>query len=149
MFNDWKKEKAVQAWIDAAQAVVDRLETSKPHVIDGLAAEAQLWAARYRAEGQELLEIAGWTPAERARFISKAETKIAALRKQRAHDSSDGLAVWLHSALALTEPRVAPAARSLWQMLSGAGDNARTMLAEKLAEADLPPEPDLRRPEGF
>lgn len=148
MFSDWKKEKAVQALIDEAQALAERLESAKPHVIDGYAAAAQVWAATYRAEGQELRDLASWKPAVVTRFIGKAETRIAALRKQRAYDSSDGLAVWLHTARAVTEPRIAPAAREIWQRLEETGENARTMAAELLAEAGLPPDPPCI-PTGF
>jgi hypothetical protein len=148
-FKNWKLEKAVQALIDEAQALADKLDAMKPHVTDGLAAAAQFWAVSYLAEGQDLHQIGTWKPAELRRFITGASSKITALRKQRLYDSSDGLAVWLHSARAVTEPRVAPATKAIWLKLSQAGPNADSWLMDLLQDAGLNSDQPRQVPLGF
>jgi hypothetical protein len=83
------------------------------------------------------------------RFASSAKSRIAALRKAREYDSSDGLAIWLHTARAVTEPRITPAVRDIWQHLMDAGPNGQGMANEKLQEAGLPEGEALRIPKGF
>lgn len=149
MFNDWKQEKAKAALVDEAQAMADRLAAGKPHLRDGYAAAAWFWAASHRAAGKELLALSDWKPADLARFVSATQTKIAALRKARDYEQSDGLAVWLHTARAVTEPRIAPPVREIWQLLLSTGQNADAMAADLAAEAGLPA-PDFRSaPKGF
>lgn len=148
-FGDWKLEKAVQGLIDEAQGLADKLDAMKPHVTDGLAAAAAFWAVSYQETGQDLHQIGTWKPADLRRFISGTNSKIAALRKQRLYDSSDGLAVWLHTARAVTEPRVAPAAKSIWFKLSQAGPNADSWLADLLQDAGLNSDQSRRVPLGF
>jgi hypothetical protein len=137
MFKNWQQEKATAALINEAQAVADRLQAAKPHMVDGLAAVAQFWAVSYHAGGQDLRDLSLWKPEEIRRFTSGAMTKIAALRKQRHYDSSDGLAVWLHTARAVTEPRIAPAVREIWQKLSEAGSNCDAMAEDMLTDAGI------------
>ncbi|MDO9639375.1 MAG: hypothetical protein Q7J44_12630 [Pseudotabrizicola sp.] len=148
-FGNWQKEKAVKALVDEAQAVADRLAGGKPHAVEQHAAAAQFWAAVYMAEGVDLTTLVGWKPAEVARFIRATQTKIAALRKARDYVSSDGLAVWLHTARAVQEPRIAPSAREIWAHLSAAGQNVEAMLADLLEDAGLPGVEGRRVPEGF
>jgi hypothetical protein len=149
MFNAWKLEKATAALVDEAQALADRLAAAKPHVVDSYAATAQVWAATYFTTGQTLHEMVDWPPAILKRFVSTAQTTIAALRKNREYDSSDGLAVWLHTARAITEPRVAPAVRDIWQHLLATGPNAQAMTADLLQDAGLPLDIPHRCPKGF
>lgn len=149
MFSNWKQEKAITARIDAAQAMADRLDSAKPHIRDGYAAAAWFWAGHHLAKEQDLYTLAAWKPADAARFITTTETRIAALRKQRAYDSSDGLTVWLHTALAVTEPRIVPAVRDIWQVLAGTGPDADAMAADLLRDAGLPPGVNRRVPQGF
>ncbi|NUB44231.1 hypothetical protein GEU84_007540 [Fertoebacter nigrum] len=149
MFSNWQQEKAITARIDAARAMADRLDSAKPHIRDGHAAAAWFWAGHHLAKGQDLCTLAVWKPADAARFITTTETRIAALRRQRAYDSSDGLAVWLHTALAVAEPRMMPAVRDIWQVLAGAGPDADAMAADLLRDAGLPPEVSRRVPQGF
>ena len=149
MFNEWKLEKAKAALVDAAQALAEKLAETKPHILDSHAATAQFWAASYLALGQDLHSLKDWTPAAAARFASAAQTKIAALRKQRHYDSSDGLAVWLHTARAVTEPRVAPAVCAIWRQIMKAGPNAASMAQDLLEEAGLPGDVPRRIPKGF
>ncbi len=149
MFSAWKTEKATAALVDEAQAVADRLAGAKPHVVDGYAAAARLWEASYLADGQDLNGLAAWPAARVAKFMTAAQTRIAALRKKREYESSDGLAVWLHTARAVAEPRIAPAVRAIWGTLMAAGPNADSMAAEWIAEAGLAVDPGRRAPEGF
>ena len=114
-FGNWQKEKAIQALVDEAQAVAERLASGKPHAVEQHAAAAQFWAQAYLAEGVDLTTLATWKAAEVARFVRGAQSKIAALRKARDYVSSDGLAAWLHTARAVTDaglpsPIVAPEA---------------------------------------
>ena len=138
MFSDWKQEKAIAALVDDARALADRLDGAKPHIRDSYAATARFWEVSFLAEGQDLHHLTSWKPAAVTRFISAAQTRIAALRKARAYDSSDGLAVWLHTARALQEPRISRPVQDLWQMILGAGPNADTMATDLMAEAGLP-----------
>jgi hypothetical protein len=138
MFNAWQQEKATAALVGDAQAVADRLASAKRHVVDSYAATAWFWAASLQAEGQDLYAIAGWPSAAVARFVAATQTRITALRKKRDYDLSDGLAVWLHTARALQEPRIASPVHDIWQMILNAGPNADTMATELMAEAGLP-----------
>jgi len=149
MFNDWKVEKAITALIDEAQDLAERLATAKPHVRDSYASFAQVWQATYLVENQDLYDLRLLKPDVLKRFISKTETKIAALRKQREYDSSDGLAVWLHTARAIAQPRVAPAVCQIWHLLLTVGPNADAMTDDLLQDAGLPPRTSRRVPQGF
>jgi hypothetical protein len=155
MFNAWKQEKATVALIDAAQDVADRLSSAKPHIRDAHAAAAWFWQVAFRAEGKDLHRLAEWPPANVARFATAAQSRIAILRKARAYDSSDGLAIWLHTAHAITEPRIAPAVRDIWQQLLAAGPNADAMAQDMIADADFwsgserPALPERQAPVGF
>lgn len=149
MFSNWKQEKATTALVDAAQALADKLAATKPHILDSHAATAQFWAAFHLSQGQSLHDLMDWKPAAVARFAATTETKIAALRKQRHYDISDGLAIWLHTARAVTEPRVAPAVRGIWHHLLQAGPNAASMAEDMLQEAGLEIDHSLRVPKGF
>lgn len=90
-----------------------------------------------------------WKIADVTRFAKAAETKIAALRKQRAYDSSDGLAIWLHAARAITEPRIAPAVRDIWRHILAAGPNSDGIASDLLQDAGLPMNNGRRMPKGF
>lgn len=149
MFSAWKEEKAIAALVDEAEALADRLEAAKLYVIDGHAAAAWFWDAAYLAEAQDLHALAAWKPPVVARFITAAQTRIAALRKKREYESSDGLAIWLHTARAVGEPRIAPPVRRIWQSLAGAGPNAAPMAADLIAEAGLSGAPRVSHPAGF
>lgn len=149
MFSNWKQEKATTTLIDEAQALADKLAAAKPHVRDSYAAAAHFWAAFHLANGLDLHDLANWKSAAVVRFAAASATKIAALRKQRAYDSSDGLAVWLHTARAVTEPRIAPAVRAIWQQLSQAGSNAEAMAEDLLQDAGLQMERNRHVPNGF
>lgn len=149
MFSAWKQEKAAKALIEEAQALSDRLAEAKPHVVERYAAAARFWAAQYLSDGQDLHELTGWKHNDVARFASDAQARIASLRKKREYDSSDGLAVWLHTARAVTEPRVAPAVREIWQHLLDAGPNADSMAHDLMQEADLQSDKGRRAPRGF
>lgn len=149
MFSSWKEEKAKAAVVDEAQAMAEKLETAKSHIRDSHAAHAWFWDAAYLAEGQDLQTLASWKPAAVARFISAVQTRSAALRKKREYDSSDGLLVWLYTARAVTEPRVTPPVRAIWQLLARAGPNAAPMAAELITEAGLTGAPRLLVPAGF
>ena len=138
MFNAWQQEKATAALVSDAQAVADRLASGKSYVVDNYAATAWFWAASLKAEGQDPYDIASWPPASVARFVTATQTRIAALRKKRDYDLSDGLAVWLHTARALKEPRIAPPVHEIWQMILNAGPNADNMATDLMAEAGLP-----------
>ena len=148
MFQDWKKEKATTALIDEAQALADKLDGTKPHFLDSQAAYAQLWAATLLTEGQDVHDLALWPAAQRTKFIKATQSRISALRKARDYDSSDGLAIWLHSARAVAEPRIAPAVRAIWQHLLAAGPNAAPMAEDLLRDAGLAIT-SLRCPAGF
>lgn len=149
MFSAWKQEKATAALVDEAQALADKLSGAKPHFVESYAATARFWAAFYLSSGQNVYDMTAWKPAAIARFVTVAQTKIAALRKAREYDSSDGLAVWLHTARAVAEPRVAPAVRGIWQHLLAAGPNADSMADDLLQEAGLPTDKGRRIPTGF
>jgi hypothetical protein len=149
MFKDRKVEKAITALIDEAEALAEKLVTAKPHFLDSHASFAQVWQATYLLENQDLYDLKLLKPDALKRFISKTETRIAALRKQREYDSSDGLAVWLHTARAIREPRIAPAVRQIWQSLMTVGPNADSMTDDLLQDADLPPRTPRRVPQGF
>jgi hypothetical protein len=149
MFSNWQQEKAIAALVDQAQAMADKLGTAKPHVVDSHAATAMFWAASYLANGQNLHDLMGWKAAVAARFATAADTKIAALRKQRAYDSSDGLAIWMHTARAVSKPRIAPPVHQIWLHLSKAGPNAVAMADDLLQDAGLPVGAAFSIPKGF
>ena len=149
MFRNWQQEKATSALVQEAQAMADKLSGAKPHILDSHAATAQYWAGFHLADGVDLYDLAHWKPAAAARFAAGCVAKIAALRKQRAYDSSDGLAVWLHTARAVTEPLIAPAVRNIWLQIMAAGPNADPMAKDLLLEAGLPAEHTRRAPVGF
>lgn len=149
MFNEWKQEKAIAALVDEAQAVADKLAGAKPHFVDSYAATAQFWAAFYLAAGQDLYALMAAKPAAAAKFASAAQVKIAALRKARDYDSSDGLAVWMHTARAVSEPRVVPPVCEIWHLIMNAGPNADSMAQDLLQDAGLPPDQSRRVPSGF
>jgi hypothetical protein len=96
-----------------------------------------------------LHELMDWKPTAVARFAAAAETTIAALRKKREYDSSNGLAIWLHTARAVTEPRIAPTVRDIWRQLSQAGTNADAMAEDLLQDAGLQMDHSRRVPKGF
>lgn len=135
--------------MDEAQALADKLAVAKPHVRDAHAAATQFWAAHFLAQGQTLADLPIWPPAAAKRFANAAQIRIAALRKAREYDSSDGLAIWLHTARAVAEPRIAPAAREIWHHIQSAGPNARSMAEDLLQDAGLPGAEGLRAPLGF
>lgn len=149
MFKNWQKEKATTALVDAAQELADKLEIAKPHIRDSQAAFAQFWREAYFVKGQDLQDITLWKPSVVTRFVAAAETKIASLRKQREYESSDGLTIWLHTARAVTEPRIAPAVRDIWQLLKNAGPNAGAMVDDLLQDAGLPLGRVACVPQGF
>lgn len=149
MFKSWQQEKATTALIDEAQALTGKLASAKPHWLDSHAAFAEFWRQSHLALGQDLQELHLWKPTSIARFIKATEAKVAALRKQREYESSDGLTIWLHTARAVTEPRLVPAVRDLWQLLMKAGPNADAMAEELLQDAGLPAEQNRRIPTGF
>ncbi len=149
MFNDWKTEKATVALIDAAQDLADKLVSAKPHFVETHAAAAQFWGVEHLIRDQDLWAIVDWKPAMVARFVRDTQTRIAALRKARDYASSDGLAIWLHTARAITEPRLMPPVRDIWAALLGAGVNADAMLRDMLDDAGLPPGHTRRGPKGF
>ncbi len=138
MFGTWKAEKAVQALVDEAQALADKMAGAKPHFVDAYAAWAQVWAVQHQGEGQDLAGVLGWKHAEAARFAKAAATRIAALRKAREYERSDGLTIWMHTARAVSEPRLLPPVRAIWARLAEAGPNVPTMTEEALVEAGLP-----------
>ena len=148
-FARWKQEKAVVALVDEAQAVADRLGAGKPHAVEQHAAAVQFWAAVHLEDGQDLTGLVDWKTADLARFVRAAQTRIAMLRKARDYASSDGLAVWLHTARAVAEPRIAPAVREFWAHLAAAGINVESMLADLLEDAGLPQAAGRRTPKGF
>ncbi len=149
MFSNWQQEKVIAALVDQAQAMADKLAAAKPHVVDSHAATAMFWAASYLASRQNLHDLTDWKATTAARFAATADTKIAALRKQRAYDSSDGLAVWMHTARAISEPRIAPPVCEVWRHLSKAGPNAATMADDLLQDAGLPVGAAFSIPKGF
>lgn len=57
--------------------------------------------------------------------------------------------IWLHTARAVTEPRIAPAVREIWQLIVGTGPNADAMAHDLLQDAGLPVDLDRRAPNGF
>ena len=149
MFGAWQQEKATEALVADAQAVADRLASAKRHVVDSYAATAWFWSASLQADGQDPYAMASWSPAAVARFVTKTQTRIAVLRKKREYDLSDGLAVWLHTARAVTEPRIAGPVRDVWQMILDAGPNSDTMATDLMAEAGLPAVLIRQAPAGF
>ncbi|SEO27567.1 hypothetical protein SAMN05216227_10791 [Pseudorhodobacter antarcticus] len=153
MFDTWKQEKAIAALVDEAQALADKLAekvaAGKPHFLDSHAAAAAFWAETYRAAGQDLHAMVDWPPAATARFIKATQAKIGVMRKARDYDSSDGLAIWLHTARAVTEPRIAPAVRSIWRQLMKEGPNVGSMADDLLLDAGLPVGAVRRAPKGF
>lgn len=149
MFSNWQQDKAVTNQIDEAQALADKLAGAKPHIRDSHVAAARFCAASYLAQGLNLHDMAQWKPAEVARFARSARTKVAALRKLREYSASDGLAVWMHTARAITEPRIASAARAIWRQLAAAGPNVDTMTEDLLQDAGLPLDQNREVPPGF
>ncbi|MCG6111441.1 MAG: hypothetical protein MEQ74_04535 [Paracoccus sp.] len=149
MFAAWKQEKTTAGLVAEAQALADKLAGTKPHIVEAHAAAALLWQAVFRDQGQDLHSIATWPKAKAARFAADALARIAVLRKARDYDSSDGLAVWMHSARTVAEPRIADPVRQIWAHLAAAGPNAASMAEEQIAEAGLAPHVPLRIPEGF
>lgn len=149
MFSNWKQEKAKAALVDEAQALADKLASAKPHFVVSYAASAHFWAVSYLETGVDLHLLIEWTPAAVTRFISATQTRINALRKKRDYASSDGLTVWLHTARAVAEPRIAPHVRDIWRQIAEAGTNADVMAREVLAEAGLATDHDRRIPKGF
>lgn len=149
MFKNWQQEKAITALVDEAQALAERMQSPKAHIGDGHAAAARFWAGSYGAQGLDLYDIANWKSPDVARFAREATAKIAALRKARAYDSSDGLAIWLHTARAVSQPRIAPAVRLIWQRIADAGPNTDSMADDLLAEEGLPTGLPRRVPAGF
>ena len=149
MFGTWKQEKALAALVDEAQALADKLVGAKPHFVEAYAAEALVWAVASLADGVDLADLINWKPAAAARFAKTAEARIAALRKQREYSRSDGLTIWLHTARAVSEPRIVPAARAIWRLLSLAGPNADAMAEDLLQEAGLPVDRRRSVPNGF
>lgn len=149
MFNAWKQEKATLALVEAAQDLSDKLAQAKPHFVESQAAMARFWAGQMLAQGQDLMQLADWPVTARNKFITETAGKITALRKARAYERSDGLAIWLHGARALNEPRILPAVREIWQQLAQAGQNADAMARDLLQDAGLPPDQGRRIPKGF
>jgi len=149
MFSTWKQEKAVASLVDEAQVLSDKLATAKPHILESHAAAAQFWAASYLADGQNLHDLMVWKPAAVARLVVTMQTRIAALRKKREYDSSDGLAIWLHTARAVTEPRIAPAVRDIWQLIMNAGPNADAMAQDQMHDAGISVQEGRKAPAGF
>ncbi len=149
MFKKWQQEKATTALIDEAQDLADKLVTMKPHFLESRAAFAEFWRQTYLENGQDLQNVIQWKPAVITRFIKTTETKIAALRKQREYETSDGLIIWLHTARAAIEPRITPAVREIWHLLSEAGPNADAMADDLLQDAGLPPRQGRLVPQGF
>ncbi|MDG1130886.1 MAG: hypothetical protein P8N68_17470 [Paracoccaceae bacterium] len=149
MFKNWQREKATAALIDEAQELASKLAIAKPHVVDSHAAFAHFWDASFLAGGQDLHDLHLLKPDALNRFVSATESKILALRKQREYDSGDGLRIWLHTARAITEPRIAPAVRQIWHLIMDAGPNADAMTDDLLQDAGLPPRENRRVPEGF
>ena len=149
MFSTWKQEKSTAALVDEAQTLADKLAVAKPHILDSHAAATQFWAAAYLADTQNLHDMILWKPAALHRFANAVQTRIAVLRKQRDYDSSDGLTVWLHTARALTEPRIMPAVREIWQHILNAGSNADSMARDLIHEAGLVSGQTRRAPKGF
>lgn len=149
MFSNWKQAKAIAALVDEAQALADKLAGAKPHFVVSHAAEAQVWAVSHLAEGLNLVDLIDWTPAAAVRFAKSAASRIAALRKKREYARSDGLAIWLHTARAVSEPRIAPPVRDIWRLLMQAGPNADAMAEEMLQDAGLPTDSRRLVPKGF
>lgn len=149
MFSNWQQEKAILALIEQAQAMADKLSSTKPHIVDSHAAAAQFWAVYYQSIGQDLQTIGQWPPSAIKRFSTAAATQIEALRKKRDYDSSDGLAIWMHTARAVAEPRLAPAVREIWQIVAQAGVNADAMSTDMLTDASLPSDQIRLLPKDF
>jgi hypothetical protein len=149
LFSNWRREKATMALVDEAVALSSKLEGAKPHFLDSHAAHAQFWAGFHFSNGLDLYDMIEWKAADLTLFAKAAETKIEALRKKRAYDSSDGLAIWLHTARAITEPRIAPAVRDIWRHILAAGPNSDAMASDLLHDAGLPMNNGRRLPKGF
>lgn len=148
-FSTWKQEKATAALVEEAQALAEKLATAKPHHVESYAAAARFWAAFYLSEGKDLYQLFHWKADAVSKFAATAQARVAALRKKREYDSSDGLVIWLHTARAVTETRVAPAVRDIWQHLMDAGPNADSMAQELIQDAGLPADRGRRIPTGF
>ena len=110
---------------------------------------AQFWAAFYLVNGQNLSELTVWKPVAVACFIATAQIRITALRKKREYDSSDGLAIWLHTARAMTEPRIAPVVRAIWQLIMNEGPNADAIAQDQMQNAGLSVVDGRQAPIGF
>lgn len=149
MFSNWKQEKATATLVEEAQALSDKLASAKPHFVVSYAAAAHFWDVSYLATGVDLHALIDWKPAAVARFASATQTKINAMRKAREYASSDGLIIWLHTARAVKEPRIAPAVRDIWRQVSEAGSNADAMAKDLLQEAGLDTDLARRVPKGF
>ncbi len=149
MFSNWKQEKTTTALVDEARALADKLAGAKPHIVDHHAAASCFWAGFHASNGLILHDMIDWKPAAVTRFAAAALVKITSLRKQRAYDSSDGLAIWLHTARAITELRIAPAVRDIWHHILAAGPNSDAMASDLLHDAGLPTNSDRRLPKGF
>ena len=149
MFSPGKQEKATAALVEEAQALAEKLATAKSHHVESCAAAARFWAASYMAEGTDLYELSHWQADAVSRFAATAQARVAALRKKREYDSSDGLAIWLHTARAVTETRAAPAVQDIWQHLVDAGPNADAMAQDLIQDAGLPADRGRRVPAGF
>ena len=149
MFSNWKVEKATAGRVEEALALSEKLAAAKPHVVDSHAATARFWAQFHLSSGSNLYDLSTWKPTEVVKFVKTAESKVAVLRKQREYSSSDGLSIWLHTARAVIEPRIAPAVREIWHLLAQAGPNAQSMAEEMLQEAGLAVDHDRKVPRGF
>jgi len=149
VLSNWRQEKARAVLVDEAVALSTKLEGAKPHIVDSHAAHAQFWASFHLSTGQDLYDMIDWKAAAVTRFAKAAEAKITALRKQRAYDSGEGLAIWLHTARAISEPRIAPAVRDIWRQILAAGPNMDTMANDLLHDAGLPVNTGRRLPKGF
>ena len=149
MFSNWQQVKATAALVDEAQALADKLASAKPHFLESHSATAQFWAAVYLADGFNLHGLMDWKPQDATRLAKAADAKIATLRKQRDYASSDGLAIWMHTARAVSESRIAPAVREIWRHVSQAGPNADAMAEDLMRDAGLPIHISRAVPKGF
>jgi hypothetical protein len=138
MFSAWKQEKAATALVEAAQEMADKLAGAKPHHRDSAAAHARFWVLSHAALGQDLTTLPDWPAAALKKFVSASQTRINALRKGREYDMADGLAVWLHTARAVTAPAITPPVAQIWALLAEAGPNAPSMGDDLLETAGLP-----------
>lgn len=148
-FSDWKKEKGTAGLVSEADTLADKLASAKPHFVESHAAAAWFWQAQYLDQGQDLYRLNTWPAKAVTRFAADAQARIVTLRKARDYDLSDGLAVWMHTARALSEPRITPAVRAIWQHITAAGLNADSMAQDMIEEAGLPYVAGRRTPDGF